>query len=728
MNSFRSPLRRLFSWRPQDGRREAFWLCGPALLLLALLLLASGWATTLAAPLPKDPLWAIPLETIPRPGAQLEITKTLLSPAGGTVAVGETASFRITLRNVSDVNLNRVYVRDDYAHPCLAYLSSTPGGVDNGIGIIIWNDLTIALGDLGPGETAQITVHFMAMEACGEALNRAFASGDYDDGTVAPFSSATASVFVTAEVNTPTALPPVTVTATLPSTPTATATARPLSISKSLISPVGGRAALGDALTYRITIHNPTTLIATRVGLTDLYPANCMSYLSSDPAGTDDGAGRLAWQDLTTTLGDLMPGGTLQVTAQFQAIATCATATNSAQVYGTYASGESIPFSTSLLTVIIDPALPTPTLTPTSTATATPTATSMSDICYAASYPDYAPAAMPDLDQKQGDWFNPDTEAWSHCGPVAAANVLWWLDSKFEPNTIPPPAVIDNFDLVTAYEGDWDDHDPRNVPPLVEDLAQRFDTDGEGTWLEGLYAGVQDFIQGFDLRADLLPSPSYQGVWMRFRDGEAILLLLGFWQEQDDGWRRVGGHYVALAGLGCELEDHWVALSDPFFDRAKEGGPGLVLPAANGTAHNDAAHVSWDLYEAVAAPGPWGAWALSGYGAPGELEDFAGQNRALALEPYQAGVLGDRPIVAVVDYAIAIGSDAPTATPTLTATWASPTPSDTATPTASVTAETLTPTLTATWASPTPSDTATPTPTETRPPIRYLMLIFKRLP
>ena len=27
--------------------------------------------------------------------------------------------------------------------------------------------------------------------------------------------------------------------------------------------------------------------------------------------------------------------------------------------------------------------------------------------------------------------------------------------------------------------GEWDDHDPLNVPPLVEDLAARMDTDGE---------------------------------------------------------------------------------------------------------------------------------------------------------------------------------------------------------------------------------------------------------
>ncbi len=95
-------------------------------------------------------------------------------------------------------------------------------------------------------------------------------------------------------------------------------------------------------------------------------------------------------------------------------------------------------------------------------------------------YPDYAPSGMPDFDQRQGGtylWQDPSWR-WSHCGPVAVANSLWWLDSKFETNTIPPPAIIDNYPLVRTY-GQWDDHDPLNVPPFVEHLAYLMDTDGQ---------------------------------------------------------------------------------------------------------------------------------------------------------------------------------------------------------------------------------------------------------
>ena len=97
------------------------------------------------------------------------------------------------------------------------------------------------------------------------------------------------------------------------------------------------------------------------------------------------------------------------------------------------------------------------------------------------SYTDYVPSGMPDFDQRQWGTYNwTNGGAWSHCGPVACANSLWWLDSEFEPHPVPPPPINDGFPLVRTY-GQWDDHDPRNVQPLVEHLAFLMDTDGRRT-------------------------------------------------------------------------------------------------------------------------------------------------------------------------------------------------------------------------------------------------------
>ena len=122
------------------------------------------------------------------------------------------------------------------------------------------------------------------------------------------------------------------------------------------------------------------------------------------------------------------------------------------------------------------------------------------------SYPDYAPSGMPDFDQRQWgtyNWTDP-WGAWSHCGPVSVANSLWWFDSEYEylynPSSPPPPAISDSFPLVQAY-GSWDDHDPNNVPPLVEHLAWLMDCDGRrtgmqhsGTYINDMEAGLAQYL------------------------------------------------------------------------------------------------------------------------------------------------------------------------------------------------------------------------------------------
>jgi len=114
------------------------------------------------------------------------------------------------------------------------------------------------------------------------------------------------------------------------------------------------------------------------------------------------------------------------------------------------------------------------------------------------SYSDYAPSGMPDFDQNQVG-----TYVWrAHCGPVAVANSLWWFDSKYEPNNIPPPAISDGFPLVQSYNpGVWDDHDPRNVQPLVEHLAWLMDCNGmrtgrniSGTYVWDMEAGITQYL------------------------------------------------------------------------------------------------------------------------------------------------------------------------------------------------------------------------------------------
>jgi hypothetical protein len=111
---------------------------------------------------------------------------------------------------------------------------------------------------------------------------------------------------------------------------------------------------------------------------------------------------------------------------------------------------------------------------------------------------DYAPSGVPDFDQRQwGTYIWQDMwQQWSHCGPVAVANSLWWLDSEFEPNPMPQPIINDGFPLVQAYNALWDDHDPQNVPWLVEHLAYLMDTDGRRTGIAHSGTDVHDMEAG----------------------------------------------------------------------------------------------------------------------------------------------------------------------------------------------------------------------------------------
>ncbi len=112
--------------------------------------------------------------------------------------------------------------------------------------------------------------------------------------------------------------------------------------------------------------------------------------------------------------------------------------------------------------------------------------------------PDYAPSGVPDFDQRQAGTYMWQDQfgAWSHCGPVAVANSLWWLDSEFEPSPIPPPIVNDHYPLVRSYSPQWDDHDRLNVQPLVEHLAYLMDTDGRRTGLAHSGTNVYDMEAG----------------------------------------------------------------------------------------------------------------------------------------------------------------------------------------------------------------------------------------
>ncbi|NOZ05510.1 MAG: DUF11 domain-containing protein [Chloroflexi bacterium] len=327
----------------------------------------------------------------------------------------------------------------------------------------------------------------------------------------------------------------------------------------------------------------------------------------------------------------------------------------------------------------------TPSPTPTETATATPSPTPTGSVtptptptitppppnqCFwkAGGWGDYAPNGVPDFDQHQAGWTNPVSNTWSYDGPVAWANSMWWYDSKFEPSPVAPPSISDHYPLLEAF-GAWDDHSTQNVAPFVEELAYRMDTDGQrtgdphaGTRLEDMVSGIDGYLRDQGVRngyvITVMKEPSWDWVVSQVERSCDVIVLLGFWQKLDSGqWKRMGGHYVTVPGV-CGAQ-RYVAFSDPFFDRAEEGGPGRVLPAhpthtADHLIHNDSQVVSHDMYEARDFPVPWTLFGPVNYIQNySEVSQFEGHNFAADLEskyfPYQG-----KDVKVKVDYAVAM--------------------------------------------------------------------------
>jgi len=229
------------------------------------------------------------------------------------------------------------------------------------------------------------------------------------------------------------------------------------------------------------------------------------------------------------------------------------------------------------------------------------------DTCdyYKPAYEDYSPAGMPDFDQKQAGWIGPPYGHWTHCGPVAVANCLWWFDSKFEPAPVDPrpfypgpgnPGPNDGFPLVWQYNQNWDDHDTNNVVPFVNDLAGYLQTNMTvpGTFIWDIDPGIDNYLTAHGLHPDYfyhttVMGPPYELIRDETLRSQDVILLLSFYEQTGaDEWCRIGGHYVTTAGV-C-LEEFKLCISDPFFDK-NEGEP--PAGSAHGpTVHNDAFNVS----------------------------------------------------------------------------------------------------------------------------------------
>lgn len=238
-------------------------------------------------------------------------------------------------------------------------------------------------------------------------------------------------------------------------------------------------------------------------------------------------------------------------------------------------------------------------------------------------YPDYAPSAMPDIDEKQDNW-GPAAGMYTWCVPVAVANSLWWLDSEYEsiynPSPVAPPTISDHFPLVSSYNPtSWDDHDAQNVDPLVRNLAFLMDTDGQhsgdghiGTRVVDAQNGIQQYLiqQGtdtmFEAHSALFPALGW--IDNEIERCQDVVIFLEFWRFTGGPWEKLYdnpslefGHAVTCAGINFAASQ--LLISDPYQDAfeagtAPQGGRSPVMHGYPHPSmiHNDAQYVSQDAY------------------------------------------------------------------------------------------------------------------------------------
>lgn len=99
------------------------------------------------------------------------ISKSRTSPA--LTSPGETVTFDIVVTNTGDTTLAQVPLDDVYDDAVLQFDSSMPVANASGGGSISWTDITTALGDIAPGNSATVTVDFIALDVATTTTNTA---------------------------------------------------------------------------------------------------------------------------------------------------------------------------------------------------------------------------------------------------------------------------------------------------------------------------------------------------------------------------------------------------------------------------------------------------------------------------------------------------------------------------------------------------------------------------
>ena len=93
-----------------------------------------------------------------------------------------------------------------------------------------------------------------------------------------------------------------------------------LQVAKTLSSPTSGLAHVNDPVSFDITITNTGNTALVSVPVTDTFNSTYLSFTSANVSPDHTATGSVAWDDITTALGDLNPGDSKTIHITFQAL------------------------------------------------------------------------------------------------------------------------------------------------------------------------------------------------------------------------------------------------------------------------------------------------------------------------------------------------------------------------------------------------------------------------
>ena len=146
------------------------------------------------------------------------MNKTILSPSGGQVGIGQAVTYNLQIVNSGSTTLSNLSVRDSFPSAALGYSSASFAPNTVAAGLLTWTNL----GVFTPGQTTNITVTFTTL-AAGMVTNSATANG---------------------------------VTATNSSSVVLSVNKAALNVTKTLLSPGTQPVAVGSNVVFRITVKN----------------------------------------------------------------------------------------------------------------------------------------------------------------------------------------------------------------------------------------------------------------------------------------------------------------------------------------------------------------------------------------------------------------------------------------------------------------------------------------